>query len=297
MRSEKKSEVGPPKSANSVFDFLYQDSERVASFLSQFEPNGHLTNLKQTLGASEAATSSTALHGAGTAGIVKGGMNATSTAADTTTNSAERNYDPLWSNALRLLEHLEAFNLIERNIWNANIGQFVLVKGILSVLDVAMLKAAWSLPSVKKAMKAGIQEQAEGTRQQRRSSDRQPKKTTPEEDGLELAVELLGILPHMVQARFVGDDYFAWCTLRQERLLTSSGDLLLKHGMHLSGEWAAIGILDAQPQAVEAPEPDASLGVASAFLSHLAVPTRAVLGRPEMAHGITPLLIFRQVSG
>jgi hypothetical protein len=294
-----KSNAEQRPTANSVFDFLYNDSDRVASFLGQFDPSGHLTGLKKLLSVGEASSSSSDISGTGNVGVLKGGMKATNVAGEDYRRGSESTYDPLWANALAFLEHLHTHNMIERDLWGARIGQFVLVKGYLTVLDVSMLKAAWTLPSVQAMIRAGAEpEFPAANRQQRRAAgggQKQPSQTTE----VDLALELLGIMPHLVQARLLGDSFYAWGSLKEDRLITSAGDLLLKHGIRVQGEWAMLGILDAHPQlgaAGDAPETDHVLGVASAVLSHLAPAARTLLGRPDIAHGVTPLLIFREVN-
>lgn len=293
-----KSSDEPPQNASSVFDFLYNDSERVASFLGQFDPSGHLTGFKKLLNAGEATTSSSDISGTGNVGVLKGGMKATNSTLEDHRRGSESTFDPLWSNALAFLDHLEANKLIEREIWNARIGQFVLLKGYLTVLDVSMLKAAWKLPSVQAAIKSGTEptSQSQGNRQQRRANGGHKQPSPPNET--DLALELIGIMPHLVQARLLGERFYAWGSLKEEGLVTSAGDLLLKHGMRIGGEWAMLGILDAFPDVgiKDAPESDPSMGVASLMLSHLGPAARLILGRPDIAHGVTPLLIFREVN-
>jgi hypothetical protein len=57
----------------------------------------------------------------------------------TGSESSERIYDPLWSNARTLLDYLEAANLIGRDLATARIGQFVIASGDLTVLNTSML--------------------------------------------------------------------------------------------------------------------------------------------------------------
>lgn len=295
---EPKSNVERQQSANSVFDFLYNDTDRVASFLSQFDPNGHLIGLKKLLSAGESNTSTSDMSGGANIGVMKGGMKAANAIGEDYRRGSEITYNPLWANALTFLEHLDEHNLIERDIWNARIGQFVLVKGWLTVLAVEMLRAAWQLPTVQAAIKSGANApDNQGNRQQRRAEGNQKKTTQPTE--IDLAIELLGVMPHLVQARLLGKNFYAWGSLKEEHMVTTAGDLLLKHGTRLQGQWAVLGILDAFPDEgspLKAPETDNTMGVASAVLSHIGPAARTLLGRPDVAHGVTPLLIFREIN-
>jgi hypothetical protein len=80
--------------------------------------------------------------------------------------------------------------------------------------------------------------------------------------------------------------------------------LLLKHGVGIEGTWSMLGVLDALPisgfdemkadlSQVTAAE---SLGALGLLLGKLGPAIRRMLGRPDGSYGITPLLIFREVS-
>src|SRR4029077_11736169 len=64
-------------------------------------------------------------------------------------DAAERTYDPLWRNALMLLDWLEEADLINRDITKTSIGQFVIVSGDLSVLNAAIMRDTWVSPTLR----------------------------------------------------------------------------------------------------------------------------------------------------
>lgn len=140
---------------HSVYDFLYNDSRRIGSYLSQFGV-GHLQKLTQTKEAERGSHEGYETEGKvgipGVAGGTHKQMQETSLAA---AESSVRVYDPLWSNARAFLDHLSENELIRRNIDGANIGQFVLATGFLSIQDLAMFKEAWKLQSIQKKVKEG----------------------------------------------------------------------------------------------------------------------------------------------
>jgi hypothetical protein len=84
----------------SVLDFLYHDVRRVASFLAQFDPSGHLTGLKQSENVSEQQSEEGTV--SATANAV--GARAVGTHVNKRLSAGgeatERTYDPLWVNAL-----------------------------------------------------------------------------------------------------------------------------------------------------------------------------------------------------
>lgn len=285
---------------DSVFDFLYYDSQRVGSFLAQFDPNGLLQSLKQAASVGEGRGAKHTLRGGASLGVADLRGVAEQTENQDTREGAERTFDPLWTNARAFLDLLAQRELVQRDVTTARMGQFVLARGRLTVLDNTLLAGAWKLDTIKEAMLSGAEEDAEltGNRQQRRAASKggKPKK---EASPIEMALELLTILPHAVQARITGDET-VWCSLKLDGLVTSPSDLILKHGVEIPGEWAMLGILDAMPDPLDQSDPDPNdmtHGIAAMLITLLAPPTRTLLGRPGYAYGMTPLLIFREVAG
>ncbi|MBB5049854.1 hypothetical protein HNR60_004638 [Rhodopseudomonas rhenobacensis] len=295
--------------SSSVYDFLYHDARRIAAFLAQFETYGVLQGVKahESVGRSS-ATKATANAGIDFANLARGGMAVDGTVTDDERDAAERTYDPLWRNATTLLDYLADRDLIIRNIGEARISQFVLVTGTLAAFDVGMLREAWKLPAIKKAISDAASQQGAPDPSQlnrhdrKRAGARSPSKGSPE---TEAALELIPLLPHSVQGTISDNASTTWFNLREESMIISSSELLLKHGIGIQGTWTALGILDALPQvdqfsmeqhAIEQLIAGASLGGMIGQMSQLAMMTRLMLGRPPGCFGITPLMIFRQVS-
>ena len=87
-------------------------------------------------------------------------------------------------------------------------------------------------------------------------------------------------------------------------MVTKTSDLLLKHGSIIQGEWAIVGVLDAMPDGGAPAEGyDAEFAsllggsVIGTAAAHLGPVARNMLGRPAGSYGMTPLLIFREISG
>lgn len=81
---------------NLVYDYLYQDTQRVTSFLSEFETHGVLSQVKSTESAGSTESVKTSISGGVKVAIVGHGEGG----QDTTTSSelkdgAERTYDPV----------------------------------------------------------------------------------------------------------------------------------------------------------------------------------------------------------
>ncbi|MGP4749878.1 DUF6414 family protein [Agrobacterium pusense] len=300
---------------NSVFDFLYYDVSRIASFLSQFDDSGHMTELRR----SESAVSKS--QKAGTMEFKASILAASGGGKDElrTEKSAERlnqrSYDPRWVNALSFLDYADQAQLLNRDIETSSIGQLVLFKGELSLFDMGLLKNVWSMPTAKKHMIAGAgqTDQSGSTaslnRRERRKSSATAKNDAASEAALGL--ELMSVLPHSVQVAVSSDESSVWTTLREENLTVSPSDLFMKHGMCIDGEWAIVGILDAHPdydlEGLEAggvPLKQAKQMLAAMRLGGFAAligtqftdVVRQLLGRPAQSYGFTPLLIFRELQ-
>jgi hypothetical protein len=111
------------QNTGSVYDFLYYDASRIASFLSQFDTSGHLTEVIQGERAHRNRQTNTTLKTGGPVAVFSG------TAARETDVGAEygkesqRTYDPRWANALTFLDYLDERELIHRDVQTARIGQ------------------------------------------------------------------------------------------------------------------------------------------------------------------------------
>jgi hypothetical protein len=112
-------------------------------------------------------------------------------------------------------------------------------------------------------------------------------------------------LPHTIQASLADQNGSAWCTLREESLVVSATDVLLKHGVSIPGSWKLLGVLDAFPISQETDAEYAAaqlkaakcLGTFGEMIGNLAPGIAKLLGRPPDSFGMTPLLIFREISG
>ena len=236
--------------------------------------------------------------------------------------SEARDYDPLWSNALALLDYLESNDLIQRSPISARIGQFVLATGSMTIMDLTLFKGLWSLPAVKQAVARSQQSGSSPSsslptqnRQQRRADRSQSPQNSVAQSGSDVLTDsmlsLVEMLPHALQVRITLNESKAvvWASLGNDAMVVSGADLLLKHGVSIAGEWTMIGVLDAFPDADETGNltEDGIAGAMSALslsdnpfgqlMFQMMPHIRPLLGRPFSAFGVTPLVIFREVAG
>lgn len=275
-----------------VHDFLYHDARRIASFLSQFETYGVVQLIKATETTSRASATKTAITaGGGLPLVAKGEATRDHTVTESEGDSADLTYDPLWTHARTLLRSLESADLINKDIRKARIGQFVMVTGALAILDLSTLKILWDSRGIQSLIAGAI-------------GGQKSKVSPPVVAQAKTIAEVLKALPHGVQARLgTKDGDLIWCGLRGESLVGSSADLLLEHGALISGTWNVLGVLDAVPDGSMPKTSVEAKTVADSFIDiaqmmwALAPMARNALGRPATSYGMTPLLIFREVSG
>lgn len=280
------------QSIGSVYDFLYYDAKRIASFLSQFDNSGNLKEVIQDESIQRTTQSRGRLSaGAGIPTVARGEGEHSTSVEESDFRAGHRRYDPVWTNARTFLDFLDERDLIKRDISSSNMGQFVLCSGTLSVSDLQLMERAWKLKSVQSLIKQG-QRGSTGNRNIRRGRGKSGS-ANPE---IDLVLELLSIMPHTIQAKLSGVAN-VWCSLDQEAMSTVVSDIPLKHGVVIPGEWHALGILDARPGISTPSDPDMSDGVeiAGKMMEIFGPVIRNLLGRPNDHYGITPLLIFREV--
>lgn len=298
---------------DSVFDFLYHDSRRVGSFLSQFDVSGHLQQIKQTESVGQVSGNKATVSGAKGIPLVAQGTGAYDRSwGKDGREGSERTYDPLWANARTLLDFLDDRGMIIRDPRQARIGDFVLVSGALTIVDLPMLKGIWEIGYMKTILRGtleandalAVQTKTRNERRNTKKADGSPSKADEYVDGV---LKLLSLMPHPVQAHLIEDSMAVmWSSLREDSLIVSSSDLFLKHGPMVAGKWSMLGILDALPTDSSNVDPCTQVQLAqmrelqgnsfAQVLFELAPAIREQVGRPTHAYGITPILLFREVS-
>jgi hypothetical protein len=293
--------VGP--TTDSVYDFLYHDSRRIASLLAQFDPNGHLTQLSYGRSANRGKESASHLDASGgLPGLAKVDSKNSETVKSAHQEELLRVYDPTWANARLLLDLLDERKLINRDPSTARFGQIVLCSGKLSFLDLRTLQAAWGMKSVQAMIRGGAEPaQSSGNRRDRRKAAAQglsQKSTAP--DPTEFMLDYIPSMPHTLQVNLMGKER-VWCTLDLQGISTEPSHLILKHGASIPGDWSILGILDAKPDADSGSAEDTAESfdadeIVANVTKMMAPLIRTFMGRPESAYGVTPLLLFRQVG-
>jgi len=294
--------------SDSVFDFLYCDSERIGSFLAQFDDSGLLEKVIQRESATKGAKRGVefSLGGgamlAGTGGTGNIGIKRGPT--EEGSEASERVYNPLWVNARTFLDYLAERDLIAGDVMHAGIGQFVKISGILKVIDLTIIKKIIENPILAKALAAAsdaaVNAHHQGTSRAERRRNEAITHSAPlkSPSQAETGMALASLFGMTTQAIILNRDVSAWCTLRDQNLIVSAADLLLQHGLLIAGEWTTIGILDAKPgRSVDASTIEGESTPLVNALTHMIPAVRNLVGRPDAYFGVTPLLILRQIVG
>jgi len=272
---------------NPVYDFFYHDPRRVGSYLAQFDPNGLLQSVKQTIAIEESEGSS--LSGGVAVAVAKGQYSGSEGSASKA--AAEKTYDPFWLHTLTLLDFLRTQDLVASDIESAQIGRFVLCEGQLVVVDSTILQKLYATQEVRAISRGKAIDPASG------------KPVSNREFNLNMIA--LQEAPPNTQSIFATDNATIWCTLRPEGMITPPSEILLKHGTVIGGRWHLLGIKDADrmeeaSEVMKQAEKFTLMFPASRFLGEMISTSaylQAWLGRPASSFGITPLAIFRQIGG
>ncbi|MGB6538436.1 MAG: hypothetical protein WBF58_21030, partial [Xanthobacteraceae bacterium] len=214
--------------SDSVYDFLYYDRQRVAAFLAQFDDSGHLQQVTQRENVSKGGRRGYRLGGGATVMGTGGHLALERTPEERGSQGIERVYDPLWSNALQLLDYLEAADLICRDVNAARLGQFILASGELSVLNPAALSKIWESTGIRQAVAAAAiagQKVIWNANPANQALPRREKEQAEKmliknaENGAKAMLDILPTFPHSAQCTVRGNSFRVWSSLATEGMI------------------------------------------------------------------------------
>jgi hypothetical protein len=212
-----------PEKADSVYDFLYIDLPRIQIFNSQFSQYGHITELTRS------TTASSSVGGGIDLKIVKGDN------SESEQTAIAKRYDTQFVAPLLFLDN--AKDMLVRDLSKAGVGQFVLISGSVSIIDLMMLKDAWNLKEVKQFATLGAQQsqsaKGDQNRHQRRSEARTKSVDISPATTIDLMFGLLKLMPHGMQAQIFSAPFNVWSALDAKGFITSPSDLSLNHGIRV----------------------------------------------------------------
>lgn len=256
-----------------LYDFVYLDRHRMASYFAQVFDGGVLTGTKNTLQSSDTKSANFD----GNAVIAKAAIGG----QESVTESIERLFDSSWSIPINVIDRLDEFNFIQRGLKEKSIGSLVMVKGTVTLLDIKMLKNMWE-PAMDLIVSATP------TTHSNKASKQQMR------NHLGVIGKILDHLPPSVQMRLQTDDGEAWASLPSEHMIVNPGDLALKHGGRIEGEWHVLAVLDAKPDSELSHTYATGSDFANGMLQMMDG-IRTAVGRPCQSYGVTPIAMFRSI--
>jgi len=268
-------------SINSLYDYLYIDRERINALTAQLFSTGVITSVKQ----SSLETDSIKKDAKIGIPLVAGALSSSEAAS----RSQERSFDSAWSLPLNLLDKLSEQGRIKRTISDARLGDLVLVSGMMKIFDANMVHQF--MPTFKKLKLTEIKNE----------KSQSIKNLLKEEvKGLEAAEEMVKFLPTSSQIDFADSEgNQIWMSVNPNNLTIGMGDIALKYGPFIPGEWHILGFVDAYADDKldnpNAPYPHNLNDLKNAMDSMLLI-IRTLMGRSDGSYGMTPLMIFRAVT-
>ncbi|WP_440216256.1 DUF6414 family protein [Chromobacterium piscinae] len=264
------------QSIDSLFDFLYLDRGRLSAIMAQVFDDGVLLHSKKTESNSDQLSSD----GEASLHFLKGKL--ANTSANTV--SQEMQFDASWTLPLNVLDGLSEHGFISEDLAGSRIGQLRLVKGVVSILDITMLKKLWNPMQeffVNQFTPPNANSKAKGAARSQFKS-------------MGHVINELPVAPQMHLQEASG--LKVWMTLKSDCMVINSDELALKHGGSVPGDWHVLGVIDALPEVQSSTQvemdDDSMLGAMSGMLNAI----REFVGRPSDSYGITPILIFRKIE-
>jgi len=213
--------------------------------------------------------------------LAKGELGAT----DTTNDAIERQFDAVWSTPLNLIRELQAQDFIHRDIASAALGQIILFRGHIQILDYRLLQSIWE--PLMAHQRSLLPDHTHAQQKEKKTLAETHKHLT----------KIAENLPHLLQLRAFNDSHQLWGTLDPASMVAAASDLSFKYGPAIPGEWLVLAVLDAKPfdheQDLHFPN---GLGEIEMGMLQMAVQLKTLFGRNSIDFGMTPLAIYRQVT-
>ena len=263
------------QSIESIFDFFYLDTLKINSFYAQLTGNGAITSRKNTSNTVDDTT-----------GEFSGSVPTIATAKSTFKNSAglgsEDVFDASVTMPREMIDRLDELGFINYELNENQLGNLLLLKGKLGVVDVAGMNDI-----IDPAIEFGIGQMPDAKPLEKTAKNNLKKIIAP-------VATFMKAIPFALQARFFNEGDMSeevWMTLSRTEMINSVHDLNFKHGDIMAGEWYILGVLDAIPndQEVKINETNEINVMLEAFTKMM----KEQFGRPSTAFGMTPIAIFR----
>jgi len=270
-------------------DFIYYDFQRIGSFISQIDEFGEIKETNVNFSSEKSrSTMPPEVDAKVSVGVV-------STSAKLEKNQYERSvskarfdsFDPHWRKANQFLDLIEAENFVQRDLNNTRTGQFLYARGTLEIMNMEFIKSILSQNSLVDALIG----EATGNTAEKKIIRK----------NMKTVMEIVKLMPFGISARIFGDIKTVWGSLRPDFLTIPIDDIPLHYGSTVHGSWGMIGITGAVSHRFgETQDSSSSSESDPDYLQvinrELANAARQMIGRKDAEVGVTPLLIFRELS-
>ena len=270
--------VQESQNIESIFDFFYLDTRKIASFYAQLTGSGAISTRKNISSKLDEKTNEYT-------GTIPTFASAKWGVKNNSGLNSEDLFDASVTMPREMIDRLDELGFINYDLNENQLGNLVLLKGSLSVFDVAGMKDVID-PAINFAIN-----QLPNTKPSEKQSINKLKKV------MDPFVSFMKAVPFALQARFFdrGDfDQEVWMTLNRTEMFNDVNDINFKHGDVMAGDWHVLGVLDAIPndQFVKATETNEVNQMVENFTKMM----KEQFGRPTTAYGMTPIAIFRVIK-
>ena len=266
-----------PADTASVFDFLFVDHARVALFNAQFTGMGSMRQIVE----SESS--------AGTKGGAVNAVVARARYDRSASRRLEKSYDAQWVGPLSFLDHAQERGMLKSDLASARVGDLVKVRAEIEFLNLASLQRVWSEV-------LGERSGSSGQKRRRDSGKLLVDKDT------ELGLRVFGALDQPMIMVFRGQVGRLWSAVDPANVVGAASALHWKFGARIDGDWHVIGVVDCPPGQLSWPSEEQSplFGPSETpfqdGLVRLMSEIGKLIGRPSDCHGITPLVVLREIG-
>lgn len=264
--------------SNFFYDFLYADTKRILSFLSNLNGFGAIQEIikkEGTLNTSIESLSDDCSFGI--PHVVSGGRKETNSVSNAKSQNLEEKYDASVLNNLLFVQQVTSLD-IKTNIKEAKVNELISLSGNLELIDLSILKNTLNSDEVFKMCTKG--------------------KVIDEKDKTILKT-LLSSASYSYQGYLTNkDEQENWFVLSRNYLLQDPNDIVVKYNGSLPGQWFIIGILESQREESKCEQSKDKKN--RPFLWQMAMmhidQSEELYSRPKNTPCIMPLLIYREVN-
>lgn len=275
-----------------LYDFIYADTRRIYSYLSQIDPTGVVTAIKEITSESDLGMA----HGEIGAKIFKAALKGQSS----NSQSLEHQFDATPTLPWSLINLLDKNGYLNLGLEQTRIGGLVRLKGNLGLVDVRFMREVWG--PITEAWFIENEQRIDALIKNAKNEDLKTLKAEKAALNSKIIYEralvsLLEKLPHTVNMTFYSENNYFWSSLSPANFLFDPEDLLFKHGPNIPGTWYVVAILDAEP--TRATVDPGQLPEDSDFrklTDHVTKFLQFRFGRPSDHYAVTPIAIYRAIQ-